>query len=63
MYRDLGHAYRRMGLLDRAAACLEKSRASLQGVKAPATLEAKRRTLLSSIQADLAAVEASRPSH
>jgi tetratricopeptide (TPR) repeat protein len=61
VYQDLGHAYRRIGRLDRAAACLEKSRASLVGVKAPPSLEAKRRTLLASVQADLAAVAASRP--
>jgi tetratricopeptide (TPR) repeat protein len=63
VYRDLGRAYLRAGRLDQAAAWLEKSCATLQELKAPAALEPKRRTLLASIQADLAAVEASRPAH
>ena len=60
VYRDLGRAYRRVGRLEEAEQCLNKSRASLEALKPPSALEPRRRTLLSSTLADLAAVKALR---
>ena len=60
VYRDLGRAYQRFRRFDEAAACLANGRASLEALKPPSSLEPKRRILLSSIQSDLAAVNASR---